>query len=80
MDHGGGGGGVRATGPHQWVAYVLLRFLLLRFLVMGFNDCWCISFTLSAAANPIIRDRMNPLHAVPMIANYLLGKETKSTC
>lgn len=41
---------------------------------MVFNDCWCISFTLSVAAaagNPIA-DGMEPLHTVPVIANYLL--------
>lgn len=53
---------------------LLFRFLL---LPMDFNDCWCISFTLSTAAaaavaNPIIRNGMDPLHAVPVIANYLL--------
>lgn len=47
---------------------------------MDFNDCWCISFTLSAAAaaNPIIRNRMDPLHAVPVIANYLSGIEKRT--
>lgn len=48
---------------------------------MAFNDCWCISFTLgrlgAASANPIAAatdaDGMEPLlHAVPVIANYLL--------
>lgn len=61
---------------HGCVVLLLLRFLLLRFRAMVFNDCWCISFTLSAAgaaaANPIIGNRMEPLHAVPVIANYLL--------
>lgn len=49
---------------------------------MDFNDCWCISFTLSTAAaavaNPIIRNGMDPLHAVPVIANYLSGIEKRT--